>query len=478
MNNRTWPRISELTRQPYTPLLLMGVITLFATVLRFYKLGEWSFWYDEIFTLRSLGALSGSPILGQRLSFVLTYFAVEKLGISEWSARLVPALIAILTIVILYFPIKSIFGTFVALFSSALLAVAPWHVYWSQNARLHTALLLFYTLALIFLYLGFEKDRPLYLILGLLFFTLSVSERLFAFFLVPVIAGYLFFLCVLPFQRPAGLRWRNLLLLIIPSLPGGIYYSLRYIRDPSLWSSGFGWLNNNPFWLLSGITFYIGLPIICIGMVGGILLLLQRSRVGLLLVLAAVVPILAMMAISLVQYAANRYAFITLTSWIILAAVAVHELFLRTRGEARLVAVGVVLILLIVPLSENALYYQYQSGNRDNWKAAFALIRDSKEPGDLVIASEPLLGDYYLKDKVTRNIFGVDPEQLALEGKRIWFVVDNNVGDKYPEKLKWIKENSQLIEVYDVHVRARNFILRVYLFDPADPGLSLKRGAR
>ena len=89
-----------------------------------------------------------------------------------------------------------------------------------------------------------------------------------------------------------------------------------------------------------------------------------------------------------------------------------------------------------------------------------------------------MLGDYYLKDKVTRNIFGVNPEQLALEGKRIWFVVDNNVGDKYPEKMKWIKENSQLIEVYDVHVRARNFILRVYLFDPADPGLSLKRGAR
>jgi Dolichyl-phosphate-mannose-protein mannosyltransferase len=477
-HNRTWSRINDIACQPYIHLLLLVGITFVAAILRFYRLGEWSFWYDEIFTLRSIRDLSGMPVFTQRLSFVLTYFVVKTLGINEWSARLVPALIGILTIPILYFPIKNIFGTFVALLSSALLAVAPWHVYWSQNARFYTALLLFYTLALIFLYLGFEKDRVLYLILGMLFFGLALRERLFAFFLVPVVAGYLFFLWALPFHKPPGLRWRNLLILLIPAMLGAFFYVWQYIQDPSLWSANFGWVNNNPLWILSGVTFYIGIPVLCVGTLGGVILILRRSRVGLLLALAAIVPILAMIVISLVQYAANRYAFITLTSWIILAAVAVRELFIQTRGEARLLSLGLVLIMLLEPLGENVIYYQYQSGNRDDWKAAFSYVKQRKEPGDLVIASNPELGNYYLSEQMTTNIYGVNMDQLAGQGKRVWFVEDNNVGDKYPEKLKWIKEHSQLLQVDDVHVRARNFIMRVYLFDPAVRNLQLEPGTQ
>jgi hypothetical protein len=283
---------------------------------------------------------------------------------------------------------------------------------------------------------------------------------------------------VLPFQKPAGLRWRNILILLVPSVIGGIFLAWRYIQDPSLWTTDFSRINNNPIWILSGVTFYIGLPVLCTGMFGGIILLLRRSRVGLLLVLAALVPILAMMAISLVQYAANRYAFITLTSWIILAAFAVRELFLQTRGEARLAALGLVLILLLEPLGENVVYFQYQSGNRDDWKSAFSFIADRRGPKDLIIASEPLLGDYYLNDESTRNFFSVEPEQLALEGKKVWFVEDNNVGEKYPEKLKWIQKNSQLLAVYDVHVRAREFIMRVYMYDPAGSGLQVGTGTQ
>jgi hypothetical protein len=337
-------------------------------------------------------------------------------------------------------------------------------------------LLLCYTLALIFLYLGFEKDRILYLILGLIFFSVAVRERLFAFFLVPVIAGYLFFLWALPFEKPPGLRWRNLLILLIPSLLGAMFFAWEYIQDPSLWAIAFGRVNNNPLWLLSGLTFYIGLPILCVGALGGVILLFRRSRIGLLLALAATVPVLAMLAISLLQYAANRYAFITLTSWIILAAFAIRELLVQTRGEARLVSLGLSLILLLEPIGENILYYKYQSGNRDDWKAAFTYISKRKEPDDLVIASNPELGDYYLGEVGTTNIHRADPEQLALQGLRVWFVEDNNVGERYPEKLKWIKENSQLLKIDDVHVRARNFIMRVYLFDPSDAGLRGEAG--
>src|SRR4030067_1875055 len=72
---------------------ILGFITLLAVGLRFYKLGEWSFWYDEIFTLRDVQRISELGLLDQQISRALIYLTVHSLGISEWSARLVPALV-------------------------------------------------------------------------------------------------------------------------------------------------------------------------------------------------------------------------------------------------------------------------------------------------------------------------------------------------------------------------------------------------
>ncbi len=60
--------------------------------------------------------------------------------------------------------------------------------------------------------------------------------------------------------------------------------------------------------------------------------------------------------------------------------------------------VGILLLLVLEPLSEDALYFQYQNGNRDNWKAAFQLIEQDKVDGDIVVVSEPLVGNYYLEE--------------------------------------------------------------------------------
>ena len=59
-----WKRIKEnsitLLQHSYAQYVMLGFITLLAAVLRFYKLGEWSFWIDEIFTINRAQVHYGS----------------------------------------------------------------------------------------------------------------------------------------------------------------------------------------------------------------------------------------------------------------------------------------------------------------------------------------------------------------------------------------------------------------------------------
>jgi hypothetical protein len=279
---------------------------------------------------------------------------------------------------------------------------------------------------------------------------------------------YLVGLKLLPFEKPAGLRLRNIVILVISGLAGGLSVGWKFLADPSQYLTGFGRVNSNPFWILSGVVFYVGIPILCMGAVGAIYLLSKKDRAALLLTVAALFPLLAVLGLSLVQYSANRYIFISLTSWIVLASLAFRHLHLHTEGIARVLLLGVLAILFIEPLSEVVLYFEYQNGNRDNWKAAFQFIQERAEPGDRVAVTNTLLGDYYMGEK-TVSMRGMDLDGLPAKEGRVWFVEDLNVANTIPQVLSWIQKNTRLMANFDVHVRARNFKMRVYLFDPSGP---------
>ena len=461
--------IEEKLETRFIQYLLLALITALAAVLRFYKLGEWSFWYDEIFTLRDISRIFEFSVLNQQFSRWLIYGVLNSLGTNEFNARLVPALVGILSIPILYFPTRKMFNVSTALLFGIFLAVSPWHLYWSQNARFYTTLLLFYTLGLFLVYFAFEEDRPWYLVFALLLFGLAVMEREFAALLVPIIAVYLIGIWLLPFEKPPGFRARNILILGIPTFLIAIAGSYKIFANPEKWLSGFGWINNNPIWILSGITFYIGIPFICIGSAAAVYYLLKRERSALLLAIAAILPALAIVTLSLVQYTANRYVFVSLTPWLILSALGIWELFKQNQDRSWILASGVLLILLVFPMGENVLYYQYQNGNRDDWKGSFELVSKLKEPGDLVVVTEPRMGDYYLDADIILDFSDLDYEALPELNQRYWFVEDNNLGEKDPEILDWVKKNSDLISNNDVAVRARTFKMRIYLYDPAEP---------
>ena len=452
-------------------LLLLTLITLLAIGLRFYKLGEWSFWGDEYITVRKAIDIFGGGITRLSPSMVSTHVVLDKLGVTEWNARLVSASVGVISIPILFWIVKRLYSSiYVALISALLLAVSPWHIYWSQNARFYTALLLFFTLALLFFYRALEEDRPWFMVLSLFFFGFASMERLLSVFLIPTIIGYIILLKIGKYSIPPGLNWRNLAIYFVPGLLGLVALILLNpsIQDPERGARSFGFVNNNPLWILSGLGFYLGIPLIVMAIFGGLSLWTKRNRLGLLLSIMALVPLFSLMFISLFQYTANRYAFVSLTSIIILAAFAAKELLARMPQHGKILAVGAVLVLLAMPMTENFLYYNYQYGNRDNWKEAFELIATRMDDEDTVITSNRALADYYLETETigmqSVEVAGLDK---VIDGnERVWVVIDVTAVGKGPTVIEWARANARYIDSFDVNISARTFPMEVYLYNP------------
>ena len=172
------------------------------------------------------------------------------------------------------------------------------------------------------------------------------------------------------------------------------------------------------------------------------------------------------MAISLFHYTANRYAFISLYSALLLAASAVVFLIQSSpKQQTRLLSVAVLIYLIAAPLSQNLLYFRYQNGNRDDWRAATAVVQQHKEAGDLIFAAHPDLAAYYLGEPVD-GLHKLDLDGVDSTGQRIWLIEDMNVAEVYPHVEAWLHQGPRLISVHDVNVQARNFKLRVYLYEP------------
>ena len=467
--------IGRLDRR-YLELGLIVALSLLGAGLRFYKLGEWSFWIDELYTIGRAQAhtnLSALASLWWRPtpSVWLTGLVLSLAGVSETSARLVPALIGSLSVPLLYGPIRRMWGRNTALIAALLLTVSPWHIFWSQNARFYTSLMLFYALAAFALYFAFEEDKPAYIAIfyGLLW--LAVGERFLALFLVVVVGLYLLMLAVLPVRKPRGWRPRMFAALLVPGLLAMVGDIVAY------WLTGDSYLAgalelahsapiDNPLRLGTLVAFHIGLPVAALGLMAGIDQLRAWSRAGLFLMAGAVAPIVLLLVANPFLFTVDRYAFVALPSWIILAAIGVNGLCRLTVREGRLLTAGVVLMLLADAAGAHVLYYQVNQGSRPDWRGAVKFVQERWQPGDRLISTRAEVGEYYAAVEV-EQLADFDPSTVE-PATRYWFVLDSEGIGHVPRRAAWVEQHATLVDFRYLRIW-ENSSLRVYLLDPAHP---------
>jgi 4-amino-4-deoxy-L-arabinose transferase-like glycosyltransferase len=365
-----WPqsRFSTWAGKLAQPYVLLAIISIIAIFFRFYELGQWSFWIDELFTARDALDHQYSIFqmykVGDPASFGLELISVtlllirlvfNSLGISEWSARLAPAVIGTLTIPLFYFPIRKMFDPSTALIAAALLAISNWHLYLSQNARYYPALLLFYTLALCLVYFSLEEGNPFYFLYSLVLLGLAALERAHALLFVPVVVFYFSLLITFSFEIPRWLNLRNAIILVMT--PVMVYigydaYRVFYAGDLSIVTvllSGrfFGSPVLRPDWILTGTITNIGSPLVVLAVVGGYSQLKARSRPGLFLISGAVVPIAIIMALAPFFFTGLHYTLLVLPCWIVLAAIGLKALYSRASTSPGWIGLVLGLMLLL-----------------------------------------------------------------------------------------------------------------------------------
>ena len=318
----------------------LAVILLFTAALQLYKLGDWSFWIDEAFTVRDIQ--DGSSLSVTRQLIIVT---TQTLGrMDEWAYRLAPALLGIISIPVLFYAIRSLGKSNIfALLCCALIAVSYWHIDLSQNARYYSAIILFSALSLISVYLALQRNRIQYYILALVFFVLAFLERGYALFLVPTVFVFIVIAKLLNFGILANMSNARFfrILILLGLAGGGLYAALEAFN----WISGRGFFlidlytvflsqkpDYPPQWVLSLLVYNMGGPVFLLAAWGGaISVFYRRNAANLLVLTGALVPTLTLMTLAVLVKIWPHYTLITLPFFFILAVIGLRDLYVERR---------------------------------------------------------------------------------------------------------------------------------------------------
>lgn len=184
------------TRSSWLPL---AAIVALGAALRFAGLGSQSIWFDEAATweltqlplremLDALPARESNP----PLFYLLEWLAVRALGDGEAALRLVSALAGTALIAVAWAIGRRIGGSRVALATTALVAVNPLLVWFSQEARSYELVALLSAASLLLFLRALDDDRPQVLAWWALLSALALCSHYFAcFVLAPQVAWLL-----------------------------------------------------------------------------------------------------------------------------------------------------------------------------------------------------------------------------------------------------------------------------------------------
>jgi uncharacterized membrane protein len=116
-----------------------------AAALRLYQLGVKSFWWDECFTYTVAASLpldvAWQAMIEDANKPPLYYLFMQLwrmlAGTSEYAFRFPSAAFGLLTVPIIYRLGRRLGGRAIGMIAALLLAVCPFHIWYSQDARMH-----------------------------------------------------------------------------------------------------------------------------------------------------------------------------------------------------------------------------------------------------------------------------------------------------------------------------------------------------
>src|SRR4051812_25655110 len=143
-----WPQ--TLARLQAVPTWMwVAELTLLAFVLRRYHLGVESFWFDEADIVQQaqqplLAVLTSFTRAGENgpLYTLLLHFWIALFGTGEAAVRTLSLIFGTATVPVIFYTGRRLLNRELGLLAAALLAVSPFHIWHSQDAKMYTLVVL------------------------------------------------------------------------------------------------------------------------------------------------------------------------------------------------------------------------------------------------------------------------------------------------------------------------------------------------
>lgn len=426
----------------------LGIVVLLGLALRLPALGSQSLWFDEAFSWfiasqpleaglqRALADFVHPPL------YYLFLHPVMFLSQSEFALRLPSALLGTLSIPLMYHLARDLEGPQrrgwnSGLLAAALLALNPFHIWFSREAR-NYQLVFFLSLLLLILFHQLLQGRRRWLVFTLVS-ALAYLTHYFSVLLVAV--QFLYFL--MNYRRRYRLFPRWLLAQVVAALPLLVWLMALFAQEEQ--SIGIAWIPQprliTPLltlwdfallyaegWLSWGV---FTLPAFALILLLGFKV---RRRRG-LLTLWLVIPALTLFAISWPgehSFYMDRHLIISLPAFVLLLArglVILRQQLSQTRWLAGAVAS---VLLLASALSVGQIYWDTDLA-RSDWRGVAGLLEAGYQPGDLVVlrgSGEILPLGYYFPD-FEWTFLSADPApdawaEIEAQARQVWLVWSNN----------------------------------------------------
>lgn len=491
------------------PRMLVYGIVILAFCLRIYHLDHQSLWWDEAYAVVSTSQPLSSlfeVLLAIRNHVPLYFLAVRLwaiLGHTVFNHRFFSVIWGMVGVALTYRVGRTVAGTRVGLTAAFLIAISPFHVWYSQETRMYTMVSTCVLLGNWFLLRLLRRDRRAdWLGYGLSMLVAVYTHYLAAFALL---AHYVFL----------SLRYRTLKRVFIKWL----FYAGAVVLVFGIWvavmmfqggfaSAPIGWIAPARWYeplltllvLSAGPTIdpgqafvYLSL-VVCVLAIG--LSVVRATRYGMaaelaeagpadplgqrkewirhsieLLVTWLFVPILALWAISLDlpipqkrSIYVDRYLIVSLPAFVLLVACGLVYAARRWRS-VRPDIVGIVVLLALSGYGLANLYWDPQYA-RDDWRAALAYLEMARETEDVLLLrpSHTLLLAYYARESIPYQEFPFlfyEEEQeaflrqempsrmqdIAREAPRAWLIssVENTNAHGFPQQ-----RNADLLTIVEL----------------------------
>lgn len=383
------PKEDEIHKNFLNYIIFIPV--LFAMVLSFLYIDINSFWLDEVYSISFVNQSWSQlwEIISQREANMTIYYILLKIwvgafGDSEFMVRSLSVIFAIAGVIMTYAVAVCLFNIRIGLTSSFILAVNAFFIYYAQEARGYTLLLLLVTCSMYLFIRAIEMQHYRYYIALGMTNALVLYSHFFGFF---VLIAQVFSLVFLP---PGTIRWRKIITSTILTgflaAPLGVFILTRG-------SIPMGWIKKSSlrdiyyiFWSFTGgggkllFMSYFVPCFLSLVILGWILVRFKKSEIlwrHALPFCWLFIPIFCLYILSLFKpFFVDRYMFFCLPALVILAGAGL----LSFRSKA----LSYIATSLLIIISIYTVFVEYYPRKKGDWRSATNLIVQNAKAGDAI----------------------------------------------------------------------------------------------